>query len=62
MATLRQTIAIAIGQYQPQVVRMPPARGGVESSCNNIIGVLNIRKRLLRGKRKVLTLPTRDLK
>ena len=44
MATLFQTVVIATGQYQPQVVRMPPAREGVESGCNNIIRVLHIRK------------------
>ena len=43
-ATLFQTVVIATGQYQPQVVRMPPAREGVESGCNNIIRVLHIRK------------------
>ena len=37
LATLFQTVVIAKGQYQPQVVRMPPAKKGVESGCNNII-------------------------
>ena len=37
LATLFQTVVIATGQYQPQVVRMPPAKEGVESGCNNII-------------------------
>ena len=36
-ATLFQTVVIATGQYQPQVVRKPPAKEGVESGCNNII-------------------------
>ena len=40
-ATLFQTVVIATGQYQPQVVRMPPAKEGVESGCNNIIRVLH---------------------
>jgi hypothetical protein len=64
-ATLFQTVVIATGQYQPQVVRMPPAREGVESGCNNIIRVLHIRK----GKdcsevkkKNFLILPTRDSK
>ena len=43
-ATLFQMVVIATGQYQPQVVRMPPAKEGVESGCNNIIRVLHIRK------------------
>ena len=37
LATLFQTVVIAKGQYQPQVVRMPPAKKGVESGCNYII-------------------------
>jgi len=37
LATLFQTVVMAKGQYQPQVVRMPPAKKGVESGCNNII-------------------------
>jgi len=41
LATLFQTVVIAKGQYQPQVVRMPPAKEGVESGCNNIIRVLH---------------------
>ena len=44
LATLFQTVVIAKGQYQPQVVRMPPAKEGVESGCNIIIRVLHIRK------------------
>ena len=40
-ATLFQTVVIATGQYQPQVVRKPPAKEGVESGCNNIIRVLH---------------------